>query len=157
MARVKTLYVRDADAMTWEKAANAAGREGMSLSEFVSAAVREHLERRPSATEFTELSLESQAVVAHGTTAPRTTRFVGRWLVKDIHSTSPGVDHRDVWSIAVTKTGVFVAYVRRQGGAWHGTNPDLDELERQFGVPTDVIGAASDVLHKEGWTVRLDI
>jgi len=156
MARVKTLYVRDEDVTTWEEAARAARAEGMSVSEFVVDAVRDRLARRPSGREFRELSFESEAVVAHGQTATQTVRIVGRWLVKDVHSTSPGADQRETWSIAVMRTGFFVAHVRRQSGAWHGTGPDLDELERRMGVPADVITAASEVLRKEGWTVRIE-
>jgi len=156
MARVKTLYVREEDATTWEEAAKVAQAEGMSVSEFVVDAVREHLARRPSAREFAKLSFESEVVVAHGQTATKTTWIEGRWLVKDVHSASPGADHREVWSIAVMRTGFFVAHVRRQSEAWHGTSPDLDALEHQMSVPADVITAASDVLQREGWTVRLD-
>jgi hypothetical protein len=64
----------------------------------------------------------------------------------------------DVWSIAITKGGVFAAHVLRGGEApLLGTDPDFRELERKFLIPADVAEAASEALKSIDWVVRRDI
>ena len=157
MARVKTLYVRDEDAVIWEKAAKVAAKEGASLSEFVTAAVRTRLENQPPATNFRLLSAKSLKVVAHGTAIAQTTHFEGRWLVSNARSSAPGESSTDVWSIAVTKGGAFVAQVLRGGRDPElAANRDLNGLQRIIRIPADIIAAALTVLSEEGWVVHHD-
>jgi hypothetical protein len=156
MARVKTLYVRDEDAATWEEAAKAAADEGMSMSEFATVAVRERLDRRPPAFEL--LTAESMEPLTPATQVKRQYQFWGRWIVKDVHSANPGASHHDLWSVAITKGGVFVAHVLRAGGIpLLGTDPDFGELQRKFLIPPDVGEAALEILKTTDWVVRRDI
>jgi hypothetical protein len=156
MSRVKTLYVRDEDAGTWEEAAKAAAYEGVSVSEFATAAVRERLDRRPPAFEL--LTADSMEPLTPTMQIKRQHQFWGRWILKDVHSAHPGANPHDVWSIAITKGGVFAAHVLRGGEApLLGTDPDFGELERKFLIPADVAAAASKALKSIDWVVRRDI
>ena len=156
MARVKTLYVRDEDAATWEEAAKAASEEGVSVSEFATAAVRERLDRRPPAFEL--LTAQSMEPLTPTMQVKRTYEFWGRWILKDVHSTQPGTSQNDIWSIAITKGGVFVAHVLRGGEApLLGTDPDFGELKRKFLIPADIAMAALEILDTVNWVVRRDI
>jgi hypothetical protein len=156
MARVKTLYVRDEDAGIWEEAAKAAADEGVSVSEFAILAVRERLDRRPPAFEL--LTADSMEPLTPTTQIKRRYEFEGRWILKDVRSTHPGASRRDLWSIAITKGGVFVAHVLRGGEApLLGTGSDFGELERKFLIPADVAAAASESLKSIDWVVRRDI
>ncbi len=155
MARVKTLYVRDEDAGTWEEAAKAAADEGVSVSEFAAVAVRERLDRRPPAFEL--LTADSMEPLTPTMQIRRRYEFEGRWILKDVRSTHPGASPHDVWSIAITRGGVFVAHVLRGGAPLLGTDPDFGELERKFLIPADVAAAASEILKSIDWVVRRDI
>lgn len=156
MARVKTLYVRDEDAATWEEAAKTAAEEGVSVSEFATAAVRERLDRRPPAFEL--LTAQSMESFTPAMQIKRTHEFWGRWILKDVRSTHPGASQNDLWSIAITKGGVFAAHVLRGGEVpLLGTDPDLKELERKFLIPADIVKVAMEELGKMSWTVRRDI
>ena len=156
MARAKTLYVRDEDVVTWEEAAKAAAGEGVSVSEFATAAVRERLDRRPPAFEL--LSAASMEPLTPTMQIKRTYEFWGRWILKDVRSAHPGASHQDVWSIAITKGGVFVVHVLRGGEApLLGSDADFGELERKFLIPADVAKSASEILDRMVWVVRRDI
>jgi hypothetical protein len=153
--RAKTLYVRDEDSAIWEQAANVAAKEGVSLSEFVTAAVREQVERlRPPA--FEELSADSMEPFTAGTARIRTHTFLGRWIIKDMQSRHPGTMH-DVWNIAITSGGVFAVQVVRAGTPLFGTDPKLDDLARTFGIPDDVVAAALKALEGVNWVVKREI
>jgi hypothetical protein len=155
---VKTLYVRDEDAAMWEAAAQAASQEGASLSEFVTAAVRARLDDRRSVMNFELLSADSLEPFVRGTAIRRTFQFEGRWILKEVRSSDPGASPDDVWSIAVTKAGAFAAHVLRRGEApLLGTDPDIEELQRKFLIPPDVVEAALAVLKEQGWVVRRDL
>lgn len=156
MARVKTLYVRDEDTATWEEAAKAAGDEGVSVSEFATIAVRERLDRRPPAFEL--LTADSMEPLTPTMQIKRQYQFEGRWILKNMHSAYPGASRHDVWSIAITKGGVFVAHVLHGGEAPSlGTDPDFGQLVRKLLIPTDVAAAASEALKSINWVVRRDI
>lgn len=153
MPRAKTLYVRDEDSATWEQAATMAAKGGISLSEFVTAAVRERLDRhRPQA--FEELTADSLEPYTATAAIKRTHRFLGRWILKDVHSAHPCAA-QDVWSIAITEGGVFAAHVLRGGTVpLLGTDTNLDALARTFLMPDDVVQAAIDALSGVDWIVR---
>src|SRR5579859_4879621 len=145
MPRVKTLYVRDEDAGIWEKAAKAAADEGVSVSEFATTAIRERLDRRPPAFEL--LTAESMEPLTPTAQIKRRYQFWGHWLLKDVQSAHPSASRHDVWSIAITKGGVFAAHVLRGGEVpLLGTDPDFGELERKFLIPADIAAAVSEAL-----------
>jgi hypothetical protein len=156
MARVKTLYVRDEDAGVWEEAAKAAVDEGVSVSEFATTAIRERLDRRPPAFEL--LTAESMEPLTPTMQIKRRYEFEGRWVLKDVRSTHPGANRRDVWSIAITQGGAFVAHVLRGGDApLLGTDPEFGELVRKFLIPADIAEAVAESLKTTDWVVRRDI
>jgi hypothetical protein len=158
MPRVRTLYVRDEDASTWEEAAEAAKREGVSLSEYVTTVVRGSLERRQAARDFELLAVDSLEPFGRGMAVRRTMQFEGRWILREARSTAPGAIPGDLWNLAVTKGGVFVAHVLRSGrDPLVGTDPDLIELQRKFLVPDDIIESAVQVLGEQGWVVLRDL
>jgi hypothetical protein len=152
MAGAKTLYVREEESATWEEATKAAAREGVSMSEFATTAVRQRLDRQSHAVAWEELSAESFDPLGL-----QTVHFAGRWIISDMHSSTAGVNGQDVWSIAVTKFGRFVSYIRRVNGVPTLTaKDDLDELARDL-VPADVIDAARQALQRDGYEVWRDI
>jgi hypothetical protein len=154
--RAKTLYVRDEDSVIWDQAAKAAAEEGVSLSEFVTASVRERVDRRRPLA-FEELSAESMEPYTATTAIKRTHKFLGRWILKDVRSAQPGA-FQDIWSIAITEDGVFAAHVLRGGETpLLGTDPKLDELARRFLIPDDVVAAAVEALSGVEWVVRRKI
>jgi hypothetical protein len=158
MARVKTLYVRDEDAAVWEAAAKAAAEEGVSVSEYAVSAVRERLERRSQPADYELLSADSLEPFARGMAIRRVMEFEGRWILKDVHSRHPGAFPADVWSIAITRDESFVVHVRRRGSdPLLAADPDFGMLERKFGIPADIVEAATRVLISEGRVVRRDI
>jgi hypothetical protein len=152
MAGAKTLYVRGEDSATWEEATKAAAREGVSVSEFVTTAVRQRLDRQSGALAYEELSAESFDPLGL-----QTVRFSGRWIVNDMRSSAAGTSKQDVWRIAVTKFGRFVSHVRRANGVPTLTARDiLDELASDL-VPADVIDAARQALQEQGYAIWRDI
>jgi hypothetical protein len=154
MPRAKTLYVRDEDSDVWEKAARVAAEKGVSLSEFVTIAVRDRLDRRQLPA-FEELSAESMEPFTATMSIKRIHPFVGQWILKDVRSTHPGAFPDDVWSIAITQSGVFAVHVLRGGKTpLLGTDAKLDELARTFGIPDDVVAAAVEALEGVEWVVR---
>jgi len=156
VARVKTLYVRDEDTGIWEEAAKAAADEGVSVSEFAITAIRERLDRRPPAFEL--LTAESMEPLTPTMQVKRRYQFWGHWLLKDVHSAHPGASRHDVWSIAITRGGAFVAHILRGGEApLLGTDPDFGELERKFLIPADIVEAVAEILKTTDWVVRRDI
>jgi hypothetical protein len=156
MARVKTLYVRDEDVATWEEAAKAASGEGVSVSEYAAAAVRQRLDRRPPV--FDLLRAQSMEPITPAMQIKRTYEFWGNWIVRDARSVHPAASQNDLWSIAITKGGVFAAHVLRGGEVpLLGTDPDLGELARKFRIPDDIVEAALEHLGKVNWIVRQEI
>jgi hypothetical protein len=155
--RARTLYVRDEDATTWDAAARAAAEEGVSMSEFVIAAVRDSLEKRRPMI-FGDISVQSMEPLTPAIAHKRTHTFRGRWILKDVHSSHPGANPNDVWSIAITEGGFFAAHVLRGGDIpLLGTNSNFVELEKSFGIPTDVAEAALEAITKTDWVIRRDI
>jgi hypothetical protein len=155
--RAKTLYVRDEDATTWDEAVKAAAEEGVSMSEFVIAAVRERLDKRDPLV-FEEISVQSMEPFSAAFMYKATHTFRGRWILKDARSNHPGANPNDVWSIAITEGGFFAVHVLRGGDIpWLGTNSSLAELANSFGIPADVVETALDALSKTEWVIRRDI
>ena len=126
------------------------------MSEFVTAAVRERVDRRHS-PDYQELTAESMEPYTATATIKRPHRFLGQWLLKDVRSAHPGAAHQDVWSIAITPGGVFAVHVLRGGTPLLGTGEKLDELARKFVIPDDVVAAAIDALSGVEWVVRREI
>ena len=155
MARVKTLYVRDEDAATWEEAAKAAAEEGVSVSEFVTAAIRARLDQRPPAFEL--LRADSMEPLTPQMQVKRTYEFWGHWILKDAQSDHPSLSPDERWSIAITKDGNFVAHVIRGGAPLLGTDPKFEELVNKFLIPSDIARSASEVIHNMNWVIRRDI
>lgn len=157
MPRTKTLYVRDEDATTWDEAIKAAAEAGVSMSEFVIAAVRERLDRRNPLV-FDEISVQSMEPFTAGTAFKATHTFRGQWIVKDVRSNDPGASPNDAWSIAITEGGFFAVHVLRGGDVpLLGTNPSFADLANSFGIPGDVAKATVDALSKTEWVIRRDI
>jgi hypothetical protein len=155
--RAKTLYVRDEDATAWDEAIKAAAEEGVSMSEFVIAAVRDRLDRRNPLV-FEEISVQSTEPLTAGTAYKATHTFRGRWILKDVRSNHPGASPNDVWSIAITEGGFFAVHVLRGGDVpLLGTNPSFADLANSFGIPADVAEAAVDALSKTEWVIHRDI
>jgi hypothetical protein len=154
MARVKTLYVRDEDAATWEKAAKAAAEEGMSLSEFVTTAIRTRLDQRPPSFEL--LRADSMEPLTPQMQVKRTYEFWGHWILRDAESGHPGLSQGERWSVAITKDGNFVVHVLRGGAPLMGADPNFEELVKKFLVPPDIAQAASEIINGLDWTVRRD-
>ena len=94
----KTLYIREEDQATWERAETAARSARMSLSQFLAGLIERHV---PAAAGSGQM--ETIKVTVGHSSAPRTEAFTGRWLVL-----RQGAESTE--GIALTAKGQFAYY-----------------------------------------------
>jgi hypothetical protein len=164
MSPTKNLYVRDDDAATWEQAEALAKASRVSVSQIVSAALREFLAR--DAFDSPQARLRSRAEEADAQARPvgdiivevgdpwQMVGFRGRWLVPpDIQHTRSVEDRSDrdgYWGVALTARGRVAVYSAHAEHRWPARLDDYDSLNAAgVNLPSDIRALAVRALGEE--------
>ena len=148
MSPNKTLYIRDDDLGTWDRAESYAKATGQSVSTLVAAALGRYL---PPEGAKEEICVEVGE-------PPVRTVFTGRWLVRPEPGLTGTADTRfygdAYFGVAITGRGRFAVYVAYAGGKWPSRLVDYDSLGEV--KPADIAAMAAAELGRDE-VFRLDI
>jgi hypothetical protein len=154
MSPTKNLYVRDDDAEIWEQAVTLAKASRVSVSQIVSAALREHLAGRLRAEEADDQAPPLGDIIVDVGDPWQTVGFRGRWLVQpDIQHTRSMDDKSDrdaYWGVALTARGRIAVYVAHAEHQWPARLDDYDSLNAAgVKLPNDIRSLAARALGEE--------
>jgi len=164
MSPNKTLYIRDEDTPVWHRAEQAAAAAGQSVSQLVTASLRQYLPSAGSDRDRLEdirVKVGERVPPLHNhpaspTDYSRTEAFTGRWLV------SPGEEARSRLTLQTTGYCYGVALTQRgQIAVWRYHPQALREATLEVSasiqdadLPADIRDKASAALGSENITWR---
>jgi hypothetical protein len=164
MSPNKTLYIRDEDTPLWERAEQAAQQTRQSVSQLVTAALRQHLPSISTPDDATEdirvrvgprvdpLNNVPSSAADYG----RTEAFTGRWLVppgdqSQSRSTLQTTGYH--YAVALTRRGKIAVYRYHPEALRPATLEAFDSVEAAS-LPADIQEKADAALGRESVTWR---
>jgi hypothetical protein len=152
----KTLYIRDEDAATWERAEEAAARSRQSVSQLVSAALRSYLPLMFTPEDQLEdiRVLVGPAVAHFDATVEdygRAESFTGRWLVppgEEACSMATRHTTQYCYAVALTRRGQIAVYRYHQRAEQPASLEAYPSLEAA-GLPGDIETRAAAALGQQ--------